>query len=214
MKLLAITAILTVCLMTSCTPQISNKNIKDSSKMQNIQKEITMEQVRNRCRSMLHKVENRDDLIKQMYGTAFKDDCLYAMYALELENIWQIPVVEGYDSNLSHRDFPSSVGLFVAVEHDSVQTSLNILQTERYYKEKISIFPENRFPNFLPKPREKEMPPEIGDYYPRQDNDPIKERVHYYWRENGREMIAANSGSGAIMAFTFYSNTKMSPMGY
>ena len=70
MKLSAITAILTVCLVTSCTPQISNKNIKDSSKMQNIQKEITMEQVRNRCRSMLHKVENRDDLIKQMYDTA------------------------------------------------------------------------------------------------------------------------------------------------
>ena len=43
MKLSAITAILTVCLVTSCTPQISNKNIKDSSKMQNIQKEITME---------------------------------------------------------------------------------------------------------------------------------------------------------------------------
>lgn len=52
MKLSAITAILTVCLMTSCTPQISNKNIKDSSKTQNIQKETTMEQVRNRCRSM------------------------------------------------------------------------------------------------------------------------------------------------------------------
>ena len=75
MKLSAITAILTVCLVTSCTPQISNKNIKDSSKMQNIQKEITMEQVRNRCRSMLHKVENRDELsrcmIRHLKMTAF-----------------------------------------------------------------------------------------------------------------------------------------------
>ena len=65
MKLSVITVILTVCLVTSCTPQISNNNIKDSSKTQNIQNGITMEQVRDRCRSMLHKVENRDDLIKR-----------------------------------------------------------------------------------------------------------------------------------------------------
>ena len=214
MKLSGITAILTVCLVTSCTPQISNKNIKDSSKMQNIQKEITMEQVRNRCRSMLHKVENRDDLIKQMYDTAFKDDCLYAMYALELENIWKIPVVEGYDSNQLHRNFSSSIGLYVAIRHDSFQTSFIILPTKQYYKEKISIFPENKFPDFLPKPNEKEMPPKYGDYYPRQENDPIKELVNYYWRENGREMVAANNGSGAIQTFTFYSNTEMSPIGF
>lgn len=46
---------------------------------------------------MLHKVENRDDLIKQMYDTAFKDDCLYTMHASELQEIWQIPVIEAYE---------------------------------------------------------------------------------------------------------------------
>lgn len=213
MKLSVITAILTVCLVTSCTPQISNNNIKDSSKTQNIQKGITMEQVRDRCRGMLHKVENRDDLIKQMYDTAFKDDCLYAMYALELEDIWQIPVVEGHVNN-HFENFTSPIGLYVAVRHTSYKTSFIILPTKQYFKEKISIFPENRFPDFLPKPKEKEMPPEYGDYYPRRGTDPIKELVDYYWRENGREIIAANNGSGAITSFTFYSNTEMSPMGY
>ena len=54
-----------------------------------------MEQVRNRCRRMLHKVESRDDLIKQMYETAFKDDCLYVMHAEELKNM-EIPVTDSY----------------------------------------------------------------------------------------------------------------------
>ena len=132
MKLSVITAILTVCLVTSCTPQISNNNIKDSSKTQNIQKGITMEQVRDRCRGMLHKVENRDDLIKQMYDTAFKDDCLYAMYALELENIWKIPVVEGYVNN-HFENFASPIGLYVAVQYSSYQTSFIILPTKQYF---------------------------------------------------------------------------------
>ena len=42
----------------------------------------------------------------------------------------------------------------------------------------------------------------------------LKNLVNYYWRENGREMVAANNGSGAIQAFTFYSNTEMSPIGF
>ncbi len=211
---LSVTTLLTALLLTSCTPQANSRSTENPSNTQAVKKGTMMEQLRNRCRSMLHKVESRDDLIKQMYETAFKDDCLYAMYAEELENIWQIPVVEGYDSNHLHRNLLSSVGLYVAVRHTAYKTSFVILPTEQYFKEKISIFPENRFPDFLPKPKEKEMPPEYGGYYPRQKNDPIKELVDYYWRENGREMVAANNGSGAIQAFTFYSNTEMSPMGH
>lgn len=216
MKLSAIIAILTVCLVTSCTPQISNKNIKDSSKMQNIQKEITMEQVRNRCRSMLHKVENRDDLIKQMYDTAFKDDCLYTMYASELQEIWQIPVIEAYDYMQHNQDIHSSIGMYVVFRHTELKSSLYITQTKEYLDKIGSIFPENAFPKFFPKPMTHEIPEGVYldfEYSAkRKDDDSIKERLDYYWRESGREIIATNSGGGAILALEFCSNLKMSPM--
>lgn len=87
--------------------------------------------------------------------------------------------------------------------------------TKKYREKKGSIFPENNFPAFLPVPKEDEMP---DSYYTdtifvdRKESDSIKERFHYYWRENGREIIATNSGTGAILALSFYSNLEMSPM--
>ena len=106
MKLSA-TAVLTVFLLSSCTQQVSSRNKENSPNTQTVKKETTMEQVRNRCRRMLHKVESRDDLIKQMYETAFKDDCLYVMHAEELKEIWKIPVTDSYPEMPKYLDIES-----------------------------------------------------------------------------------------------------------
>ncbi|HHK6003875.1 TPA: hypothetical protein ACQWMG_001800 [Neisseria subflava] len=214
MKLSA-TAVLTVFLLSSCTQQVSSRNKENSPNTQTVKKETTMEQVRNRCRRMLHKVESRDDLIKQMYETAFKDDCLYVMHAEELKEIWKIPVTDSYPEMPKYLDIESPIGMYVVIEHTSYKTNIYISMTKKYREKKGSIFPENNFPAFLPVPKEDEMP---DSYYTdtifvdRKESDSIKERFHYYWRENGREIIATNSGTGAILALSFYSNLEMSPM--
>lgn len=138
MKLSA-TAVLTVFLLSSCTQQVSSRNKENSPNTQTVKKETTMEQVRNRCRRMLHKVESRDDLIKQMYETAFKDDCLYVMHAEELKEIWKIPVTDSYPEMPKYLDIESPIGMYVVIEHTSYKTNIYISMTKKY-REKKEVF--------------------------------------------------------------------------
>ena len=62
-----------------------------------------------RCRKQLHRATDQDDLIQQMYYTALRDNCLYAMDLEELQRIWDIPVLEGWDT------YPSSSRLGIWV---------------------------------------------------------------------------------------------------
>lgn len=48
-----------------------------------------------RCRKQLHRATDQVDLIQQMYYTALRDNCLYAMDLEELQKIWDIPVLKG-----------------------------------------------------------------------------------------------------------------------
>ena len=115
-----------------------------------------------------------------------------------------------------NQDIHSSIGMYVVFRHTEIKSSLYITQTKEYLDKIGSIFPENAFPKFFPKPMTHEIPEGVYSDFEysskRKDNDLIKERLHYYWRESGREIIATNSGGGAILALEFCSNLKMSPM--
>ena len=103
-----------------------------------------------RCRKQLHRATDQDDLIQQMYYTALRDDCLYAMDLEELQKIWDIPVLEGWDT------YPSSSRLGIWVNKTDNFTIYPIL-TNSYteYEQNVkpkSMFIDNNFPSFLPRP--------------------------------------------------------------
>lgn len=164
------------------------------------------------CRNVLHKVENRDDLIKQMYATAFKNNCLYELSADELQKTWGIPV---FTSAPDPKKVDTPLGMYVVKSEPDYQTNFYIALTDSALKKQKTLFPEMNFPSFLPEPKKAKIPenahPEVIPFTSSQEGQ-IKSGYHYFWRENNREMVATNSGNGAIIALTFYSNLKLSPM--
>ena len=171
-----------------------------------------------RCRKQLHRATDQNDLIQQMYYTALRDDCLYAMDLEELQKIWDIPVLEGWDA------YPSSSRLGVWVNKTNNFTIYPIL-TNSYteYEPNIkpkSMFIDKNFPSFLPRPividkteeRLNSEPPTDGvildyDYKSSEFAQPgfIQAGFRYIWKRGFREMEAINL-YGSIIKIEFNSS--------
>ena len=167
-----------------------------------------------RCRKQLHRATDQDDLIQQMYYTALRDDCLYAMDLEELQKIWDIPVLKGGDA------YPSSSRLGIWVNKTDNFTIYPIL-TNSYteYEQNVkpkSMFIDNNFPSFLPRPividKTEEMlnsePLTDGvidyDYKSNKFTQPgfIQAGFRYIWKRGNREMEAVNL-YGSIIKIKF-----------
>lgn len=168
-----------------------------------------------RCRKQLHRATDQDDLIQQMYYTALRDDCLYSMDLEELQKIWDIPVLEGWDA------YPSSSRLGIWVNKTDNFTIYPI-STNFYTKYEQSIKPksmfiDNNFPSFLPRPividkteeRLNSQPPTDGvildyDYKSSEFAQPgfIQAGFRYIWKRGNREMEAVNL-YGSIIKIKF-----------
>lgn len=109
---------------------------------------LTTEQKIAQCRPYLHRVEHRDDLIRQMFQTGLLDDCLYSMPPEELQQIWDIPVVrmDDYDTG---SDIPSRLGFYVSYDR---KFGLSIDLNKDSINEVGTLFPEGHYPNFMPEP--------------------------------------------------------------
>ena len=171
-----------------------------------------------RCRKQLHRATDQDDLIQQMYYTALRDDCLYAMDLEELQKIWDIPVLEGWDT------YPSSSRLGIWVNKTNNFTIYPIL-TNSYteYEPNIkpkSMFIDKNFPSFLPRPividkTEERLNSEpltdglILDYDRKSrqfaQQGFIQAGFRYIWKRGFREMEAINL-YGSIIKIEFNSS--------
>ena len=171
-----------------------------------------------RCRKQLHRATDQDDLIQQMYYTALRDDCLYAMDLEELQKIWDIPVLKGWDA------YPSSSRLGIWVNKTNNFTIYPIL-TNSYteYEPNIkpkSMFIDNNFPSFLPRSiiidkteeRLNSEPLTDGvildyDYKSSEFAQPgfIQAGFRYIWKRGFREMEAINL-YGSIIRIEFNSS--------
>ena len=171
-----------------------------------------------RCRKQLHRATNQDDLIQQMYYTALRDDCLYAMDLEELQKIWDIPVLKGWDA------YPSSSRLGIWVNKTDNFTIYPIL-TNSYteYEQNVkpkSMFIDNNFPSFLPRPividkTEERLNSEpltdglILDYDRKSrqfaQQGFIQAGFRYIWKRGFREMEAINL-YGSIIRIEFNSS--------
>ncbi|MFW2176506.1 MULTISPECIES: hypothetical protein [unclassified Moraxella] len=117
----------------------------------------------NPCNS-LHKVTSRDDLLKQLYETAYKDDCLYKITASELQNIWQVPVSdnsfrrqytkEQLDKDYSLNLYPNKSPFeFYVFYYPEGQGLIGLSLTRDAWRSgHYTLFPEGDFPNFLGQP--------------------------------------------------------------
>ncbi len=168
-----------------------------------------------RCRKQLHRATDQDDLIQQMYYTALRDDCLYAMDLEELQKIWDIPVLKGGDA------YPSSSRLGIWVNKTDNFTIYPIL-TNSYteYEQNVkpkSMFIDNNFPSFLPRPiiidkteeRLNSEPLTDGvildyDYKSSEFAQPgfVQAGFRYIWKRGFREMEAVNL-YGSIIKIKF-----------
>lgn len=171
-----------------------------------------------RCRKQLHRATDQDDLIQQMYYTALRDNCLYAMDLEELQKIWDIPVLEGWDA------YPSSSRLGIWVNKTDNFTIYPIL-TNSYteYEQNVkpkSMFIDNNFPSFLPRSiiidkteeRLNSEPLTDGvildyDYKSSEFAQPgfIQAGFRYIWKRGFREMEAINL-YGSIIRIEFNSS--------
>ena len=166
----------------------------------------------------MHRTTDQNDLIQQMYYTALRDDCLYAMDLEELQKIWDIPVLEGWDA------YPSSSRLGVWVNKTNNFTIYPIL-TNSYteYEPNIkpkSMFIDKNFPSFLPRPividkTEERLNSEpltdglILDYDRKSrqfaQQGFIQAGFRYIWKRGFREMEAINL-YGSIIKIEFNSS--------
>ena len=165
----------------------------------------------------MHRATDQDDLIQQMYYTALRDDCLYSMDLEELQKIWDIPVLKGGDA------YPSSSRLGIWVNKTDNFTIYPIL-TNSYteYEQNVkpkSMFIDNNFPSFLPRPividKTEEMlnsePLTDGvidyDYKSNKFTQPgfIQAGFRYIWKRGNREMEAINL-YGSIIRIEFNSS--------
>jgi hypothetical protein len=168
----------------------------------------------NRCRKLLHRVSNQNDLIQQMYQTALRDDCLYAMDLDELQRVWDIPVQDDWKKPAP----VSRIGVWVEKSSDFViyPNSVNFrTEYERDIQPK-SMFADNYFPSFLPRPIVKDKAEEQAKYGPPTDgvildydyksNSPqpgfIQAGYSYSWKHDERTMEAVNL-YGSIIRIEF-----------
>ena len=148
------------------------------------------------CKDYLHKVTDLDDLIRQMFQTGLFDNCLYDMTPEELHQIWGIPVLpdKGYDYRASQSDFGSPFNFFVQfdVSPDKKLNWLAIALNKKGYEQEGTLFPNGKFPDFLPEPssiRDRYVymtgRPELraSTYFGKPDAEIQPEKV-YYWVNN------------------------------
>ena len=153
-----------------------------------------------------------------MYYTALRDDCLYAMDLEELQKIWDIPVLKGGDA------YPSSsrLGIWVnKIDNFTIYPILTNSYTE--YEQNVkpkSMFIDNNFPSFLPRPividkteeRLNSEPLTDGvildyDYKSSEFAQPgfIQAGFRYIWKRGFRGMEAINL-YGSIIRIEFNSS--------
>ncbi|WP_373755459.1 hypothetical protein [Neisseria sp.] len=206
-------------ILTACMPHNAGKTDsnpeKGTEKMEQENKGGSEQAKQQRCRSKLHKAESRDDLLKQMYETAVLDDCLYAMDVEELEKIWGIPVrmVDPNDRALL-KDLHSPIGLHIIKDGVAGESRAYYLKmTKSEFHRTGTLFPEGRFPAFLPKPEGFEDELGLanrmawipsGNPYIGPEDGPIRYNWQYFWRTNGRIMEAWHWFLGAIGHMEFH----------
>ena len=217
--------------MLGCSaPYEENSNGKSSnSHPKRDQKELTMEsieQAKASCLKKLHPVQNRDDLIAQMFETALEDGCLYHFTSTELEKIWGIPVfdyvqpADGTDfSKPLNKDIESSIGLYIEKEAIQAGASFYMKMTLSELNKNFSIFPEGRFPSVLPQPKSFALneaalrhPPAYIPPYQLPPQAKIKAGRKYYWFKDNRAVaVTSFVGEVTYLRFTnFRSHTDIS----
>lgn len=143
--LISIIFLFTSVSLTACKPTI---NESDNTNLNSNQEIKSMGS--NPCDN-LHKVTSRDDLIRQMYETAFKDDCLYEMSKDDLENIWGISVknylvVETPDADIRtiYHDVESPFGFIVVKQGRNIAIQL----TQKAFDENKSLLSKQTPPAY------------------------------------------------------------------
>ena len=228
MKLKTIMVFYSILMLGCSAPYEENSNGKSSnSHPKRDQKELTMEsieQAKASCLKKLHPVQNRDDLIAQMFETALEDDCLYHFTSTELEKIWGIPVFDYVQpaaetdfSKPRNKDIESSIGLYVETKTVPAGVSFSIEMTLSELNKHFSIFPEGRFPNTLPAPKSFALPEAAlrqhhPTYIPPYQSPPqakIKAGRTYYWFKDNRA-VALTSLVGEVTHLWFTNSRKYS----
>ena len=147
------------------------------------------------CKDYLHKVTDLDDLIRQMFQTGLFDNCLYDMTPEELHRIWGIPVLpdKGYDYRASQSDFGSPFNFFVQfdVSPDKKLNWLAIALNKKGFEQDGTLFPNGKFPDFLPDPSivenwyfHIELPGLGSSKYIANPDAKIQPEKIYYWVNN------------------------------
>ena len=171
---------------------------------------LTTEQKVAQCRPHLHRPENRDDLIHQMFQTGLLDDCLYSMPPEELQQIWDIPVVPMNKNTYSGADIASRLGFYIA--HD-IKFGLSI-RLNKYSIENVgTLFPEGHYPKFMPEPSlisEADFSWGMNHNnlkwtsYRAKPNDQIQHGNEHIWIKDNRSIEPSAYMYGSIVALTFY----------
>lgn len=182
------------------------------------------------CESKLHKVTDRDDLIRQIYETAILEDCLYSIPNKELQAIWDIPVVTGEEEREKHLeqsrlmldpiDIDSRLGLYVArYQHDNdkdVFVFFRIKLNWDLFEKQRTLFLEGHFPKFLgtPTTRKIETNPfkttmrypvyfDFPKYYQHMKDGFIKGETSYQWNINNKKIYANTYSQPIVPEITF-----------
>lgn len=173
----------------------------------------------------LHKVTSRDDLLKQLYETAYKNDCVFDMSAEELQEIWQVPVSDDsfryqYSVKELREDFtlgyypeqsPFDFYVYYYDREDASSIGLSLTQ-DALRSGHYTLFPENDFPDFLEKPSEDYTTATIpGAFhvetpYEKHPEQGIQHYHAYQWKRGliyYREMGARTQTDGEVFDFVF-----------
>ncbi len=174
--------------------------------------------------NQLHKVTSRDDLLKQLYKTAYQDDCAFDLTNEQLQTALGVPVqpllntskeeADNIKKNpiLGYKDIDSPIGLHVETRMNQYMV---VSLTRKGVLAQRTMFPEGNFPKFLgqavPLIR---VPPVYGinpDYrvkteYPLQPNQFIQFRTMYCWSNKNIQILTASDRFSAIRAMSFRKN--------
>lgn len=209
--------------MAACQPMPAKTTPTHTPNSLN-KKEIAMKSSPQDCKSKLHKVADRDDLIRQMYETAILEDCLYDFSAKELENIWQIPVYNKLDEELN---VVSNIDLYVTKWDWAEKGILFSIEVPKTVSKEHEFIFTHEFPEFLPIPNKKQFTTkgELTDYDYSKDIERIWEEknlhkkgfiqpnMQYYWHYQGREMFAHNYIHG-VTSLTFTNNLQLTQLNH
>ena len=230
MKLKTIMVFYSILMLGCSAPYEENSNGKSSnSHPKRDQKELTMEsieQAKASCLKKLHPVQNRDDLIAQMFETALEDGCLYHFTSTELEKIWGIPVFDYVQVDPMmlpippNKDIESPIRLHVEKDTVPAGTSFYMKMTLSELNKNFSIFPEGYFPSILPEPKSFTLPEAAirshhVTYIPPYQSPPqakIKaDRMYYWFKDNQAVATSGFVGEITLISFLNYrSRTELS----